>query len=329
MDIFWYALIGLLFTGYLALESIDFGVGLLFLLAREERDRERLRRGVVPLFLANEVWLVATVGLLFGALPLLEGELLHALRTPVVLLLSAWYLRDAALWFRTAHPGAGWRRTWDVVLPAASLVLAAGWGAVLAALIRGLSTDGHGHAVAAAGDVAHPLALLGAALVVAACLRQGTLFTARRLPHDSPLLGRLNRFSRPLTRCLLGLVLLAAVRAAGVTDAPVTVLLVGVLAAAGVYASERSAAAGRPGTALLLGAAPLLALPVTVGLANGTTVLATRSGEGALVLSDAVADPASLTLLSMTVLPALIAVAFGQVWMWRVFVRPQVRQRTP
>ncbi|WP_406384906.1 hypothetical protein [Streptomyces sp. NBC_01618] len=68
---------------------------------------------------------------------------------------------------------------------------------------------------------------------------------------------------------------------------------------------------GRTEVALLLGITPLLALPVMVGVVHGTTVLATRSGRGELALSRAVADSGSLTLLAVTVLPALIAVALG------------------
>ncbi|WP_372410192.1 cytochrome d ubiquinol oxidase subunit II [Streptomyces luteireticuli] len=322
MDVFWYALVGLLLTGYLVLESIDFGVGMLIPLADTEAGRVRLRRTIVPLFLVNEVWLVAFGGLLFGALPLLEGELLHAQRTPVVVLLCAWFLRDAALWFRHASPGTAWRRAWDAVLPVTSLVLAAGWGIVLATLVRGLSTGDNGRADATAGDIFHPFSLLCAALVVVAGLRQGALFAGRGLPEGDALRARLDRTAKVLTPVLAGLLLVTAAVGAAVTDSPVTV---GVVAAVCVYASHLARGAGRTVPALLLGGVPLLALPVMVGFAHGSTVLATRSGAGDLALSRAIADDASLTLLSATVLPTLVAVALGQVWIWREFGRPAVR----
>ncbi|SES11176.1 cytochrome d ubiquinol oxidase subunit II [Streptomyces sp. yr375] len=328
MDVFYYALVGLLLAGYLALESVDFGIGMLLPFADTEPGRARLRRCVVPLFLANEVWLVAFGGLLFGALPRLEGELLYALRLPFLVVLCAWFLRDAALWFRTAHPGVGWRRTWDTVLPAASLILAAGWGTVLATLIRGLSTNADGHAVADMSDLTHPFTLLCEVLAVAGSLRQGSLFAARGLPEGNALRVRFGRLTRILTPVLLVLLLLTGAAGAAVTDAPAAAVLVAVLAAAAVYGSDRVQATGRTAPALLLGTAPLLALPAMVGVANGTTVLATRSGTGSLELSRAIADSASLALLSATVLPVLIAVAFGQVWIWRVFTRVPQRHTT-
>ncbi|NUR02254.1 MAG: cytochrome d ubiquinol oxidase subunit II [Streptomyces sp.] len=319
MDVFWYALVGLLLAGYLALESVDFGVGMLMPFADTESGRARLRRTIVPLFLANEVWLVAFGGLLFGVLPVAEGEVLHALRLPFLAVLAAWFLRDGALWFRAAQEGAGWRRTWDTVLAAASLVLAAGWGIVLGMLARGLSTSSDGHAVAAMADLTHPFTLLCGALAVTGSLRQGSLHAARGLPEGSSLRGRCGRLTRVLTPILLVLPLLVIATGAMVTDAPVAVGITAALAAAGVYASDRVQATGRTGVALLLGAAPLVALPAMVGAVNGTTVLAARAGKGGLELSRAIAGSASLTLLAATVLPALVLVVLGQVWFWRVF----------
>ncbi|MGW4288013.1 cytochrome d ubiquinol oxidase subunit II [Streptomyces sp. NPDC004673] len=319
MDVFWYALLGFLLAGYLALESLDFGVGMLMPFADEESDRARMRRTIVPLFLANEVWLVAFGGLLFGALPVAEGELLQALRLPFLAVLCAWFLRDAALWFRTAHEGVRWRRTWDIVLAGASFVLAAGWGAVLGMLVRGLSIGSHGHAVAAVGDLLHPFTLLCACLAVAGSLRQGSLFAARGLPEGSSPRAALGRVTRVSTPVLLLLPVLVAAFGVMATPAPAAVATIALLACAAVYASDRVQATGRTGLALLLGAAPLVALPALVGAANGTTVLATRTGGNSLALSGAIADSASLTLLAVIVLPALVLVVAAQLWFWRVF----------
>ncbi|WP_344639914.1 cytochrome d ubiquinol oxidase subunit II [Kitasatospora cystarginea] len=329
MDIFWYALVGLLLVGYLTLEGADFGVGMLIPFARDEADRARMRRLVVPLFLANEVWLVAFVGLLFGALPLLEGKLLAGLRIPVTLLLLAWFLRDAALWFRSAHPGAGWRRAWDAVLPVASLVLAAGWGVVLSVLIRGLSIGGGGQPTATLGDLLHPFTLGSAAVLVLASLRQGIFFTALSAGGDNPLGERADRLAKQLTLALAGLILLTAVIGLVSCDAKVAVAINGLFPAIAVLGSGRDHANGKTVRALARGAAPLIALPVSVGIANGTTALATRSGVGELSLGDAVAASSTLTLLAVTVLPALVAVAFAQAWFWRVFAPGRSAGRAP
>ncbi|WP_040022502.1 cytochrome d ubiquinol oxidase subunit II [Streptomyces sp. 150FB] len=321
MDIFWYALTGLLLVGYLTLESMDFGVGMLFFFGRSDAERERLRRTVVPLFLANEVWLIAFAGLLFGALPLLEEGLVSGLRSPVVVLVCLWCLRDAGLWFRPALPGTGWRRAWDVVIPVSSLLLAAGWGAVLAVLVRGLSSTGDGVATATAGDLLHPYALASAAVFVVASLRQGLFLTVRNAPGGVPPVARTDQFGRRLTWTLLGLILVTAVLGLVFAGSPVAVAINALLPAVAVLGSGRDHGAGRSTRALVRGTAPLIALPVTVAVAHGTTVLATRSGDGGLALGDVIADSSTLGLLAAIVLPVLVAVGFAQVWMWRVFGR--------
>jgi len=73
-------LLGLFFAAYFVLGGLDYGVALI---SRGPADLDR----VGPFFLGNEVWLVAAVGLLFGAYPLNEGELLSQQRVPVAVAL--------------------------------------------------------------------------------------------------------------------------------------------------------------------------------------------------------------------------------------------------
>jgi cytochrome d ubiquinol oxidase subunit II len=73
-------LLAILFCGYFVLGGLDYGVALVAN-GRAELDR------IAPFFLGNEVWLVAAIGLLFGAFPTDEGLLLGAYRVPVALAL--------------------------------------------------------------------------------------------------------------------------------------------------------------------------------------------------------------------------------------------------
>ena len=73
-------MLGLFFAAYFVLGGLDYGVALI---SRGPADLDR----VGPFFLGNEVWLVAAVGLLFGAYPLNEGELLSQQRVPVAVAL--------------------------------------------------------------------------------------------------------------------------------------------------------------------------------------------------------------------------------------------------
>jgi cytochrome d ubiquinol oxidase subunit II len=210
MEIIWLAVLAVLLIGYFALEGFDIGVGMMLpVLSRaaeragepgpRQRHRDRLVAAMAPFVLANEVWLVAVAGTLFGAFPLLEGTVLNGLYPIVVALLTSWVLRDAGLWFRRRLDGGAWRAFWDAVLCAASWGLALSWGVALASVVRGLPDQ--------------PFDLVGllyGAVVAAVFAFHGRAFTAWRLspPGEARGAGR---------RLLLS---------AGVAALPVTVPLV-------------------------------------------------------------------------------------------------------
>jgi hypothetical protein len=72
MDInaIWFLLLGLLLTGYAVLDGFDLGVGILHLLARDDRDRRLFLNSIGPIWDGNEVWLIVFGGALFAAFPM-------------------------------------------------------------------------------------------------------------------------------------------------------------------------------------------------------------------------------------------------------------------
>ncbi|GAA2388733.1 hypothetical protein GCM10010404_52390 [Nonomuraea africana] len=130
MEVVWLLAFAVLLTGYFALEGFDLGVGLL-MAGRSQERRDRMVAAMAPFVLANEVWLVAVAGVLFGAFPALEGEVIFALYPLVVAMLLGWIVRDAGLWFRRRMDGRAWRGFWDLMISLGSLVLAVGWGMVI------------------------------------------------------------------------------------------------------------------------------------------------------------------------------------------------------
>ncbi|MCG5219957.1 cytochrome d ubiquinol oxidase subunit II [Streptosporangium sp. KLBMP 9127] len=122
-------------AGYFVLGGADIGVGMaLPYLARTRRERGTVRGAITPVFLANEVWLVATAGILTGAFPLLEGELLSGNHTAVVTLLLGWMLRDMGLWLRGRIDGVAWETLWDAAVVAGSWTVVLSWGAIFSAI---------------------------------------------------------------------------------------------------------------------------------------------------------------------------------------------------
>ncbi|NBE93446.1 cytochrome d ubiquinol oxidase subunit II [Nonomuraea sp. KC401] len=164
MEIFILAFFAL---GYLVLAGADIGVGMaLPYLGRSAAERREVIASIAPFFLGNEVWLVATAGVLAGLFPHLESVLLTGNHSVVVVLLLAWVVRDMGLWLRGRMPGARWQAFWDGATVAGSWGLALSWGLLLGNVLLGITG---------------PFAVLPALVVTVLFGTHGLTFAALRL----------------------------------------------------------------------------------------------------------------------------------------------------
>jgi cytochrome d ubiquinol oxidase subunit II len=271
-------LLAFLTCGYFALAGFDYGVGVLLrLVGRDEPSRRAVLRAVTPFFLGNEVWLVAAVGVLFGAFPRLEGELLSSQHTVFAVLLAGLVCFTVAVQLRSP--------AWDFLLVGGAVVVAAGWGVLLGRVLGG------------------PPVLWGAGLLVLFSLH-GAVFLAWRLSGD--LRGRAVRFARWLVPPGAAFVV-AAVLTAGPVPAPA--FGVTAVAALGLLGGVRVAMrAGRWPVAFGCSAV-LCALPV-VG------VFGARSVVSASVMAD-VSTLRVLTWAAVVVVPLVLVFQWATWWMSR------------
>jgi len=158
-----------LLGGYFVFAGSDIGLGMLLpYAARSPAERRRLIAVIAPYFLGSEVWLVATIGVVAGLVPVWEAAVVTAQWPVFVLLLAAWLGRDAGLWLRGRLPAARWRAVWDGAVAAGSWLLAVAWGFVVAALVGG-------------GTLRPGVTLVCVALVVLLFAVRGAAFGAERL----------------------------------------------------------------------------------------------------------------------------------------------------
>jgi cytochrome bd ubiquinol oxidase subunit II len=332
MDIIWYGLLGLFFASYLVLGGYDYGVGLLLASTPTENSRRQALTAVGPFFLGNEVWLVAAVGILFGAFPMLEGELLSGLYPAVATALAGVILVTAAVQLRSRPSSAAGRTRWDRLVIAGSALAALGWGAVLAGLLQGvpLHVDGH---IAGVDHLFTPFVAAGGLALVALIAVHGAVFLALRLPGAAA-----DRFAR-LGRRLIPAALIA-LGAAGVlglftdrvrqtTQQPVAAVLLSVLLTAALLAVGGALARRRTGLAF---AASSLALALPVLLVAATiwpyALVSTVDPAASLTVHDAAASAPTLRLLSWLLIPLLPALLGFQAMCWWVF-RGRIDGRVP
>lgn len=59
LQLLWFLIIGVLFTGFFFLEGFDFGVGMAMkTLARNKRERDQVINTIGPIWETNQVWLI-------------------------------------------------------------------------------------------------------------------------------------------------------------------------------------------------------------------------------------------------------------------------------
>ena len=107
----WFALIGVLWTGYLVLEGFDFGVGMLSLaIGRDDLDRRLARNAIGPVWDGNEVWLiVAAGGATFAAFPVWYASMFSGFYLALFIVLAALIVRGVSFEFRGKRDSARWR----------------------------------------------------------------------------------------------------------------------------------------------------------------------------------------------------------------------------
>jgi cytochrome bd ubiquinol oxidase subunit II len=121
---------------YVLADGFDLGVGILFLLAPRDADRDLMMESISPFWDGNETWLVAGGTLLLAAFPPGYYVLLPALYVPIILMLFALILRGVAFEFRFQATGS--RRAWDYAFAGGSLLAAVAQGFVLGGFIQGV-----------------------------------------------------------------------------------------------------------------------------------------------------------------------------------------------
>lgn len=142
MGSIWFCLVAVLLAGYVVLDGLDIGAGILHLwIARNEAERSVVIRTIGPVWNGNEVWLLAAGGTLYFAFPALYAASFSGFYLPLMMVLWLLVLRGIALEFRGHLGGPIWPHMWDMCFGVSSLLLAVFYGAALGNVVRGVPLD--------------------------------------------------------------------------------------------------------------------------------------------------------------------------------------------
>jgi cytochrome d ubiquinol oxidase subunit II len=135
--LFWVVVLAFAILVYGLLDGFDLGVGMLFGLARNDRDRDTLTAAIAPSWDGNETWLLVIGTVLFGAFSEIYAVILSAFYIPVLLMLIGLIFRGVAFEFRN-HSGPTVRPLWDLGFWVGSGTVSFVQGAAVGAMIAGI-----------------------------------------------------------------------------------------------------------------------------------------------------------------------------------------------
>jgi cytochrome d ubiquinol oxidase subunit II len=144
----WFCFLALMVTMYVVLDGFDLGVGAVHLwLAKTEEEREEATAAIGPVWSGNEVWLIASGGVLFLAFPKAYAGAFSGLYFGLIIVLWLLVGRGLALELRHQIDNPLWRGACDAVFCLSSAALALVFGVALGNVVRGvpLGPDGYFH----------------------------------------------------------------------------------------------------------------------------------------------------------------------------------------
>jgi cytochrome d ubiquinol oxidase subunit II len=315
MDVLWFVIVAVFWTGFFVLEGFDFGVGLLHAaVGRDEGERRQALSAIGPFWDGNEVWLIVAGAAMFAAFPDWYATLFSALYLPLLLVLVALILRGVGFEFREKVRAPGARRAWMWAVTAASALVPLVLGVGLGDLVAGLPVGEGGEYTGGLIDVFTAFGLWTGVTLLTLCALHGAAFLALKTT------GGVRERSRALATRLAAV---AAVTALGLAVWSATPL--SALAVVAVVGAALLLRAGREGWAFT---ATAIAMGATVGslFADLYPNVLVSSTSDAYTLTIEGAASGSYALKVMTVVAAVLfpLVLLYQGWSYHVF-RARVR----
>lgn len=159
LQVIWFILIAVLWTGYLVLEGFGVGAGMVMpMVAKTDRERSQVQKTFGPVWDGNEVWLLTAGGATFAAFPEWYATMFSGMYLALFLILFCLIIRICAIEWRTKVASAAWRGRWDSWQTIVAWLVPILFGVAFANLVQGMNIaitqyNTPGEAVAGAADL--------------------------------------------------------------------------------------------------------------------------------------------------------------------------------
>jgi cytochrome d ubiquinol oxidase subunit II len=185
LNILWFILLTVLFSGFFFLEGFDYGVGMLLpFVAKTDKERRAVINTIGPVWDGNEVWMITAGGAMFAAFPHMYATLFSGFYVALVFMLIGLIIRGVAFEFRSKREDPAWRKRWDWAIYYGSLLPALLWGVTVANLMRGVAIESDLNYYGGLVPLLNPYSMFGGVVFLGLFLVHGASFLGIKLEGD-------------------------------------------------------------------------------------------------------------------------------------------------
>lgn len=152
LQLLWFVLIAVLFSGFFFLEGFDFGVGMaLRTVAKTDAEQDALIDSIGPHWDGNEVWLITAGGAMFAAIPYWYASLFSGFYIILLIILLGLIYRGVSFEFRGSMETSKYRDLWTTISALSSFIVPFFFGVLFTDVVAGMPMDKAGNILATAG----------------------------------------------------------------------------------------------------------------------------------------------------------------------------------
>ncbi|HLK26988.1 MAG TPA: cytochrome d ubiquinol oxidase subunit II [Puia sp.] len=175
-DVWWFLVFGAVISGYAILDGFDLGAGALHLFLNKEQSRRIALNAIGPVWDGNEVWLVIGGGALFAGFPVAYAAIFSAFYIPFMIFLVGLIFRATAIEFRSKEEMIWWRKLWDFMYCASSIIISLCLGLMLGNVVNGLPLNAEKEFAGNWLSFFNPFAILVAITTLALFMMHGAIY---------------------------------------------------------------------------------------------------------------------------------------------------------
>lgn len=185
LQLFWFIIVGVLFSGFFFLEGFDYGVGMSAItVAKDKREIEQTIGSIGPVWDLNEVWLLTAGGAMFASFPYWYASLFSGYYLILFLILVGLIFRGVTFEFRHHAQTEKGKTFWTRVLGIASFAIPFLFGLMFTSMIQGVPMDARGNISATFTTYVNPLSIVGGVAVLLLAWLHGLNYLALKTEGD-------------------------------------------------------------------------------------------------------------------------------------------------